>query len=122
MRPKPTARRHTASTDSSQLSVVTIEQRAVTSSNRGRVVRKECDHGPDVLLTDHASRSTRAVPRNPRWKAARPRRSREGEPDERRVDEGVGMRTLCGTRKFGHRVAAVRVRQERHFDDALSSL
>jgi hypothetical protein len=50
-----------------------------------------------------------------RLKAPHPRCASDSDPDERRFDEGVGIKTLCGTRrKFGHDVAAVRVLQERH--------
>jgi NAD(P)-dependent dehydrogenase (short-subunit alcohol dehydrogenase family) len=63
----------------------------VTSSKRGQVVGKECDHGPDELLTHHASCGQRAFTELG-WKAAHPRGASDGEPEEQRVDNGVGIK------------------------------
>jgi hypothetical protein len=78
------------------------------------VVGKECDHGPDVLLTHHASCNTRALSRNrPEGGPSAPTACRTNG-----VDEGVGIEnSVRHRRKFAHRVAAVRLSQERHLED-----
>ena len=82
----------------------------MTSSNRGQIVGKECDHGSDVLLTHHASCSTRALSRNSagRWLIRVVQRRQAGGTAPRR---GRGHQEPCAAKhKVGRRVAAVRVR------------
>ncbi len=55
------------------------DDQPATGSNRGRVVGKECDYGPEVLLTHHASRTC--------WSRSLARRADRGPT---RVVNGLG--------------------------------
>ena len=83
---------------------------AATGSHQDRTTAESLvrnyDHGPDVLLTHHASCSQRALTELG-WKAAHPRGASDGESDEQRVDNGVGNPVLL-VEAEGRRAVAVR--------------
>ncbi len=74
------------------------DDQPATGSN-GKVVGKECDHGPEVLVTDHASCSTRSLSRNSAGR--RPIRA-AGSPEERhstRASASAPARPTRATRR-----------------------